>query len=291
MEPLRQQTGEPKSAGLLDLHLDAAAPPQANPAGSAQTKAAQAHPPSPWRSWKVEVLSVAGLAALVALAILAAHQRRGRPPAPIFTYESVEVARGPIQARVTATGTVNPIVTVQVGAQVSGTIEALGADFNSVVKPGQMMAQIDPRLFKASVAQAEANLLAAKANVQEAKANFENAKRQAVRNRALVGQKLISQQDADTTDTTESVDEALVRAAEASEAQATAALKTAQTNLAYTTIVSPIAGTVITATSMSGRPWRRPSPRRRSSWSARTSPRCRWTPTSPRRMWDGSPQA
>ena len=104
---------------------------------------------------------VVALIVVGALATLAvrARQHVASRTAPPFRFETTTVDRGPIRAKVTATGTVNPIVTVQVGAQVSGTIQALGADFNSVVKPGQMMAQIDPRLFKAAVQQAEANSL------------------------------------------------------------------------------------------------------------------------------------
>lgn len=70
--------------------------------------------------------------------------------APLHRYETAVVDRGSIRAKVTATGTVNPIVQVQVGSQVSGTIQTLGADFNSTVTPGQMIAQIDPRLFRRS---------------------------------------------------------------------------------------------------------------------------------------------
>lgn len=198
----------------------------------------------------VRALKVAGslslLAALVTVGMVWATRHASAGKAPAFRFETTELKRGPIQARVTATGTVNPIVTVQVGAQVSGTIRALGADFNSVVKPGQMMAQIDPRLFKAAVQQAEANLLATKAGVLQAKANLANAKLQAERNRGLAAKKLIAQQDSDTTNTTEIVDAAMVKSAQAAQAQAEAALATARTNLAYTTIASPISGTVIT---------------------------------------------
>jgi HlyD family secretion protein len=147
---------------------------------------------------------------------------------------------------VTATGTVNPIVTVQVGAQVSGTIQALGADFNSVVQPGQMMAQIDPRLFKAAVLQAEANLRSAGANVLQIRAQLANARKLAARNRNLLKEKFVAQQDVDATDTAADAYAAQLKAAQAVAAQAAAALATARTNLAYTTIRSPVKGIVIT---------------------------------------------
>ena len=132
---------------------------------------------------------------------LRARSRAAAKSAAAFRFETTTADRGPIRAKVTATGTVNPIVTVQVGAQVSGTIQALGADFNSVVKPGQMMAQIDPRLFKAAVQQAEANFLSAKANVLQVRTQLANARKQAKRNQNLLAEKFVAQQDVDTTDT------------------------------------------------------------------------------------------
>jgi HlyD family secretion protein len=169
----------------------------------------------------------------------AAHQ-------PAFRFETVPVVRGPLQAKVTATGTANPIVTVQVGSQVSGTIIKLGADFNSVVAPGMMVAQIDPRLFKVAVQQAEASLSVARSNVHKAQAQLVNDERLARRTKELLAQKLIAPQDAETADTVVTVDRAQVESAQASEALARAALEQAKLNLEYTTIVSPIAGTVIT---------------------------------------------
>ncbi len=192
---------------------------------------------------------IAGVAALALVATglgFAVRARTATKPTPDFRFETTAAGRGPIQAKVTATGTVNPIVTVQIGAQVSGTIQALGADFNSEVKPGQMMAQIDPRLFKAALQQAEANLLSAKANVLQIRAQLDNASRQAARNRELLAQKLVAPQDADATDTTAAAYEAQLKAAQAAVAQATATVETARTNLAYTTVTSPIHGTVIT---------------------------------------------
>src|SRR5579863_9964108 len=114
------------------------------------------------RTWKV-LATVGAVSALIAGSTFWFREHSASRAAPAFRFETAKVERGVIRAKVTATGTVNPIVTVQVGAQVSGTIQALGADFNSVVTPGQMMAQIDPRLFKAAVQQAHANFLSAKA--------------------------------------------------------------------------------------------------------------------------------
>lgn len=194
---------------------------------------------------KVATVVALLLASIGAIAIWR-YERSTSKSAPAVRFDTAAVDRGPIRAKVTATGTVNPIVTVQVGAQVSGTIQALGADFNSVVKPGQMMAQIDPRLFKAAVLQGEANLRAARANVMQIRAQLANARKQASRNRSLFEQKFVAQQDVDATETAAEANQAQLEAAEAAAAQAAAALTTAQANLAYTTIRSPVKGIVIT---------------------------------------------
>jgi HlyD family secretion protein len=94
---------------------------------------------------------------------------------PKFRTETV--TKGDVRATVTATGTVNAVTTVLVGTQVSGTIKTLYVDFNSPVKRGQLLAQIDPATFDAQVGQARANLSLAKANVEKAEAALLDAKR------------------------------------------------------------------------------------------------------------------
>src|SRR2546421_8429168 len=86
-------------------------------------------------------------------------------------YQTATVTRGPITQAVTATGTLNPVVNVQVGSQVSGNIAKLFADFNSQVKAGQVVAQIDPAIFQATVTQAEGDLASAHAALELARAN------------------------------------------------------------------------------------------------------------------------
>src|SRR5438046_10764253 len=107
------------------------------------------------------------------------------------TYQTATVTRGPITQAVTATGTLNPVVNVQVGSQVSGNIAKLFADFNSEVKAGQTVAQIDPALFQAAVTQAEGDL-------QTAQAALELAKLNAARTQRLFTEKNSSQQDVDS---------------------------------------------------------------------------------------------
>jgi HlyD family secretion protein len=169
---------------------------------------------------------------------------RGRERDP-FAFETAKVDRGRVVAKVTATGTLSAIVTVQVGSQVSGTIAALHADFNSTVKKGELVAKIDPRLFDAAVEQASANLAAAEGNYSKAKAQSVDAERQADRASTLLARKLIAQADSDTARSTADADAAAVDAAGGAVSQAKAQLHQAEVNLAYTDIRSPTDGTVI----------------------------------------------
>lgn len=188
-------------------------------------------------------------------------------------FRLAKVEKGEINLVVTATGTINPVINVLVGSQVSGTIKALYADFNSRVKEGQVIAQIDPALFEAQVEQGRANVLTAQANRLNAQANLENAKanltkadvavldtkRTLDRNRPLVEKQVIAQATMDTAqanydtavaqrDVAKAQVESAASQVESSKAQveqAKAALKLAETNLRYTTIRSPVNGTVI----------------------------------------------
>ncbi len=193
----------------------------------------------------VRNLVIAAIAILGVIALVWWLRQRSSGDSPSVRYETAAVDRGAIRAKVTATGTVNPIKTVVVGSQVSGTIQSLGADFNSVVEPGQMIAQIDPRLFQAAVNQARANLLVAQANTRKARAAAADARQIANRNRELAKQQLVAPQTADTAEANAQVAEAAVQAGAAAEIQARAALDSATLNLAFTKIVSPIHGTVI----------------------------------------------
>jgi len=160
---------------------------------------------------------------------------------------------------VQATGTINAVTTVQVGSQVSGTIQTLFADFNSHVKKGQVIAQIDPSLFKGALLQAQADLADALANLVVAKANLDKAQAAAVqakldlgRYTTLANEGVVPTQQLDTARATSQSNDAAVGAAKAQVTQASAevqqksaAVKVAQTNVEYSTIRSPIDGTVI----------------------------------------------
>jgi len=160
-------------------------------------------------------------------------------------YETVQVDSGRIVAKVTATGTLSALVTVQVGSQVSGRIQQIFVDYNTPVKKGQLIAKIDPQLFEAAVEQARANLMAAQGNLAKAQAQAVDAERQYRRTRALSERQLIAQAEVDTAQTNAAVANAQIEAAKGSVAQAQAALHQAQVNLAYTNITSPTNGVVI----------------------------------------------
>jgi HlyD family secretion protein len=169
------------------------------------------------------------------------------------------VERGVVNDVVEATGTINSVITVQVGSQVSGSIAKLNADFNSRVHKGDIVALIDPALFKGALLQAAADLKNAKANLEAARANLEKAKATLVQTKAdydravgLTKDGVMSQQQLDLAKSNydaanASVDAAAanVTQAEAQISQKEAAVAVAQTNLDYTVIRSPIDGTVV----------------------------------------------
>src|SRR5438093_730355 len=159
------------------------------------------------------VLVAAAVAAVVAVLAFRSHDH------PV-TYAAVPVDRGDIQDVVGATGTVQAVTTVQVGSQVSGTIQNLYADFNSVVHKGQVITRLDPSTFEARVAQARANLISARANVERAKATVEDERQKYERAKALAAEKLLPQSDLETAKATYEGAVAQVKAAEAAVSQA-----------------------------------------------------------------------
>ncbi|MFZ3137502.1 MAG: efflux RND transporter periplasmic adaptor subunit [Thermodesulfovibrionales bacterium] len=184
-----------------------------------------------------------GIIIVIALAVAAFFLIRNKSNDIKFGTE--KVVKGDIEMAVTATGTVNPVTTVLVGTQVSGTIKNIYVDFNSPVKKGQLIAQIDPAAFQAQVEQAKANLLAAKANHEKAEATLIDAKRTKERNEALFSKNLIARSDQDTAETNYETAKASVNAAKSQIAQTGAALEFSETNLRYTKILSPVDGVVI----------------------------------------------
>ena len=146
-------------------------------------------------------------------------------------YRTATVTRGPMTQAVTATGTLNPVVNVQVGSQISGNISKLYVDYNSTVKAGQVVAEIDPAIFKAAVTQAQGDLESAQAGLELAKVN-------ASRMQDLVKKQTSSQSELDQAMAT-------LHQAQANVMIKQGALEKAKTDLDHCTITSPIDGTVI----------------------------------------------
>ena len=160
-------------------------------------------------------------------------------------YLTAPVEQRDITAICTATGTINPVKTVEVGTQVSGRIKALHADYNTPVTSGQLIAEIDPAAFEAQREQARANLLAARASLDQAEANLKDSRRNFKRTQELHAGKVIGQSEMDAAETKLSVTESQVGVAKAQVVQAQAAFDLAGTNLLYTRIICPIDGIVI----------------------------------------------
>jgi len=164
---------------------------------------------------------------------------------PEISYRTVKIEKGTVVSTVSATGSLSAVTTVQVGTQVSGTIQKLYVDYNSHVKKGQPIAEIDPSLFRATVEQAQGNHLAAEANLQKARVARIEAERTLARNKKLLADGIISQGDYDAAETSFLSATAVVAAAEGSLSQSRGTLMQARTNLNYSVIRSPVDGVVI----------------------------------------------
>jgi HlyD family secretion protein len=214
----------------------------------------QKKPKSKW-PWIVGAIAV--VLAMIAFGVVR-YRHRGRDVA----YLTAPVVRADVDDTVDATGTIDAVTSVQVGAQVSGLISHLYADYNSAVTEGELLAEIDPRVYEGQLLQAQASVANAQANLAATKANLANAQAKAVQAKAdyerasdLTKQGIMSPQSFDAAKATSvsadaevTADKALALQAEAQVSQQEAALKVAETNLAYTKIYAPINGTVIDRT-------------------------------------------
>jgi HlyD family secretion protein len=184
--------------------------------------------------------------AVIAIAVAAGtYYYRSDVRAEVPTLNTAEVTQGDVVATVEATGTLEAVTTVEVGTQVSGTIKALAADFNSQVRQGQVIAQLDPSLFDTQVAQERATVTRLKAEVERARVQADDAQVKLRRARELASQQLIAQSDLDTAVSTANAADAAVKSADAQLLQAQASLNQAQVNLSHTVIRAPIDGVVI----------------------------------------------
>lgn len=189
---------------------------------------------------------------IVGLLVLGAAGRFAIPPLLAYwrashktAFRQAEVTRGEIISAVNSTGTVQPVLTVQVGSFVSGPLQKVHVDFNAKVTKGQVLAEVDPMISKAQRAQAKANLTSAKANLMQTEAKLEQAKQDWERAKILRPANAIADSDYDLAKSTFEVAKANVAVSQAMIEQSTAALQLAEANLGYTTIRSPVDGVVI----------------------------------------------
>lgn len=180
---------------------------------------------------------------LLALALLGAVGCGAGSPRE--KYRTQPVTRLTLEETVVANGTVNPVSTVLVGSQVSGKIVDIYVDYNSVVKRGQVVARIDPRLFEARVAETRARYEQTKADLARAQANLADAENDYRRYLQLWQENLVARNDLDKALTRRQTEQANVAAAQAQVTAAAAAYKEALTNLEYTAITSPVDGVVV----------------------------------------------
>ncbi len=158
---------------------------------------------------------------------------------------TLAVARGDITESVGATGTLQAVTTVVVGSQVSGNIKALYADYNSIVKKGQVIAVLDPSLLETQIEQARANLVKSQAELDRLAVTLEDAQSKLKRSQSLADRQLLAPQDLEAAQVAVRSAEAQIKSQEASVTQSKASLSQNQVNIAHTVIAAPIDGIVI----------------------------------------------
>jgi HlyD family secretion protein len=226
---------------IIPSHSDQPLIPRPAESGGALTIPAETHRPYRRRPRWGLLLGGGGLLLLIGIGLWYWWTFGTEP----VHYKTAPVDRGPITSVVTATGTVNPVISVQVGSQVSGKIVSLFADFNSVVTQGQILAQIDQKPFQARVRQARAAMKSAKGNLDKAKNMAAQRKRERDRMASLRPQAFVSQADLDLAETNYRDAAAHMEVSQAQLDQAEAALASAELDLGYTTIYSPVNGIVV----------------------------------------------
>ena len=168
-----------------------------------------------------------------------------RAPGEEVKISKLAVARGDVIESVGATGTLQAVKTVQVGSQVSGNIKALYADFNSIVKKGQVVAELDPSLLQTQIEQARANVIRAQADLDRLKVSLDDAKVKLKRSESLAARKLVAPQELESAQVAVRSAEASIKSSEASLTQSRASLNQNEVNLQHTVIEAPIDGIVI----------------------------------------------
>jgi HlyD family secretion protein len=181
--------------------------------------------------------------AVVLLAAEAGYWWWSEPQPPQYVTSPATI--GSILRTVTSTGSVNPVITVQVGTYVSGTIQSLFCDYNTQVKAGQICAKIDPRPFQVQVDQGKANLASARAQLVKDQASLQYARVTYSRDAGLLKRGIVSQDSVDSDQSNFGQMLAQVEVDKAAIQQRESALEAAQINLDYTDIVSPVDGVVV----------------------------------------------
>ena len=170
------------------------------------------------------------------------YQNRTRPEPTVST---VPVSRGDVIERVQATGTLEAVTTVQVGTQVSGVVQELLADFNDIVKKGQVIARLDPSILQVQIESQRANVIRAEADLERLRVTLEDAKQKLERAQAMFKKELVPKTDLEAAEIAVKSADAQIKSSEASLTQTRSSLNQATVNLGYTVITSPIDGIVI----------------------------------------------
>ena len=199
------------------------------------------------------------------------YQNRTRPEPTVTT---VPVSRGEVVERVQATGTLEAVTTVTVGTQVSGVVQELYADFNSIVRKGQVIARLDPSILQVQIESQRANVVRAEADLERLHVALADAQQKYDRAKAMFAKELVPKTDYEAAELAVKSADAQIKSSEASLTQSKASLNQATVNLGYTVITSPIDGIVISRNVEPGQTLRR------CLSSPQTSRRCRWWPTS-----------
>jgi HlyD family secretion protein len=194
------------------------------------------------KRWLPRIVALALVAGAVVLLLVKKPWAKGTTP---ITYTTVSVGRGNIAAQVTANGTLSARGTVLVGAQVSGRVVEIHADFNDAVKKGQIIAKIDTQVLQAQIQQAQAAVALAQANVSKAQVVVNDSDRQYKRQKLLQDQQLVAGATVESAEVAYDSAKASLVASRAQAAQAQANLAQAKLQLSYATIYSPVDGVVL----------------------------------------------
>jgi HlyD family secretion protein len=170
------------------------------------------------------------------------YARKNRPEPTVTT---LPVSRGDVVEMVQATGTLEAVTTVDVGTQVSGVVQDLYADFNSIVRKGQLIARLDPSILQVQIESQRANVTRAEADLERLRVALADAKQKYERAKAMLDKQLVPRQEFEAAELAVKSADAQIKSSEAAVSQSRASLNQAQVNLGYTQITSPIDGIVI----------------------------------------------